>query len=83
MIQTVINAMNELVDLLRENEHLWIKSSIDGSFMIHRDTYNNNHPKNIHVNSPLAWIESSKESMIVSMAPMSLLDIFKEPVALS
>lgn len=80
MVETAVTAMNELIELFRVNDPLWIRSSTDGRFVIHRESYNKLYPKISHVNSSSSWIESSKDSGIVSITAMHLIDIFQDPV---
>lgn len=40
MVETAANAMDELIELLRIDEPLWIKSQTNGVFILHRESYN-------------------------------------------
>ncbi|KAL3525079.1 hypothetical protein ACH5RR_013451 [Cinchona calisaya] len=79
MVETTINAMNELLGLFRVNEPLWIRSSTNGRYVLDRDSYNKLYPKISHLNSSSSWIESSKDSGIVPITAMHLIDIFQDP----
>ncbi|KAI8008162.1 Homeobox-leucine zipper protein ROC8 [Camellia lanceoleosa] len=85
MIETAVSAMGELMRLLRVNEPLWIKSSSpadhDGdsrrsSYLLHRDSYNKLFPRSNHFKSSTARMESSKDSGVVSMSAVQLLNMF-------
>ncbi|KAI8029914.1 Homeobox-leucine zipper protein ROC8 [Camellia lanceoleosa] len=67
------------------NEPVWIKSSSpvdhDGdsrrsSYLLHRDSYNKLFPRSIHFKSSTARMESSKDSGVVPMSAVHLLDMF-------
>ena len=79
MTQMALSAMNELIDLMRENEPLWIKSLTDERLMIDHEIYNHRHSNHVTTSS-LGWIESSKEVEIVSMSATNLVGIFEDPV---
>ncbi|CAL5368194.1 unnamed protein product [Camellia sinensis] len=85
MIDTAVSAMDELIRLLQVNEPVWIKSSSpvdhDGnsrrsSYLLHRDSYNKLFPRSIHFKSSTARMESSKDSGVVPMSAVHLLDMF-------
>ncbi|KAL7184626.1 hypothetical protein ACSBR2_026718 [Camellia fascicularis] len=85
MIETAVSAMGELMRLLRVNEPVWIKSSSpvdhDGdsrrsSYLLHRDSYNKLFPRSNHFKSSTARMESSKDSGVVPMSAVHLLNMF-------
>ncbi|XP_052196358.1 homeobox-leucine zipper protein ROC8-like isoform X3 [Diospyros lotus] len=80
MIETAISAMDELLRLLRVNEPLWIKSPMDGGYVLHRDSYDKLFPRSNQFKSSTAWIESSKDSGVVPMSGRHLLDMFLDAV---
>ncbi|KAJ7960042.1 Homeobox-leucine zipper protein [Quillaja saponaria] len=76
MVEIAVNAMNELIRLLSINNPLWVKSAVDGRLVLHRDIYEEMFPKTNHLRSSSVHVESSKESGIVSMCGMQLVNIF-------
>ncbi|KAK4480053.1 hypothetical protein RD792_013110 [Penstemon davidsonii] len=75
IIETAIAAMDELVELLRVNEPVWIKSQTDGRYMLHRDSYDKLFPKPSHVKTASARIESSRDSGEVAMTALHLIEM--------
>lgn len=80
MIETAVSAMGELLRLLRVNEPVWVKSSADGRYILHRDSYNKLFPKLNHFTNSTARIESSKDSGVVAMSAIHLVDMFLDSV---
>ncbi|GLT57689.1 hypothetical protein SLA2020_306430 [Shorea laevis] len=76
MSETAASAVDELIRLLRINEPLWVKSQTDGRYVIQRDSYEKIFPKANHFKSSSARFESSKDSGLVSMSAMQLVDMF-------
>ncbi|KAL5811896.1 hypothetical protein ACOSQ3_026846 [Xanthoceras sorbifolium] len=77
MAQTVTSARDELIRLVRVNEPFWVKSSnSEGKYVIHHDSYEQIFPRVSHFKTPNARIESSKDSGIVSMNGLQLVDMF-------
>ncbi|KAJ4706850.1 Homeobox-leucine zipper protein [Melia azedarach] len=76
MMDTANNAMDELIRLLQINEPLWIKSSSDGRYTIHRDSYEKIFPRVSHFKTSTSRLESSKCSGMVTMNAMQLVDMF-------
>ncbi|OMO96180.1 hypothetical protein CCACVL1_05054, partial [Corchorus capsularis] len=70
------NAMDELVRLLQVNEPLWIKLPSNGTYVIQRENYERTFSKAIHLRSPSARFESSKDSAVVSMNAIQLVNMF-------
>ncbi|KAH6784556.1 hypothetical protein C2S52_009515 [Perilla frutescens var. hirtella] len=79
IIETATSAMDELVELLRVEDPLWIVSSADGRCTLHRDSYDKLFPKPNHFKSSSARIESSKQSGEVSMPATRLVESFLDP----
>ncbi|XP_057492623.1 homeobox-leucine zipper protein ROC8-like isoform X2 [Actinidia eriantha] len=76
MIDIAASAMDELIRLLRVNEPVWIKSPIDGRYVLHRESYNKLFPRLNHFKSSTTRMESSKDLGVVAMSAMHLLDMF-------
>ncbi|XP_061358811.1 homeobox-leucine zipper protein HDG11-like [Gastrolobium bilobum] len=76
MVETAKSAMEELIRLLRMNEPFWLRSVIDGKFVLQQENYKNIFHKDIQLNEPHARIESSKDARIVSMRGTQLVDMF-------
>ncbi|XP_002526595.2 homeobox-leucine zipper protein ROC8 isoform X2 [Ricinus communis] len=79
MHETAASAMEELIRLLRISEPLWIKSQSDGKYVIHRDSYDKVFPRTNHFKGSNARIESSKESVMVAINALNLVEIFLDP----
>ncbi|XP_038698045.1 homeobox-leucine zipper protein HDG11-like [Tripterygium wilfordii] len=75
MMETAAAALDELVRLLRINEPIWIKVSSNDRFVIHRDSYEKIFHRSSHFNSPGARVESSKDSGLVTMNGLELVDM--------
>ncbi|KAK4411929.1 Homeobox-leucine zipper protein HDG11 [Sesamum angolense] len=75
IIETTISAMDELVELLRVNEPVWVKAPSDGRYLLHRDSYDKLFPKPNHFKTASARFESSKDSGEVSMAAIHLIEM--------
>ncbi|OIW20604.1 hypothetical protein TanjilG_16103 [Lupinus angustifolius] len=74
------NAMEELIRLLQTNEPLWMKSSTDGRDVLNIDTYERMFPKpNSHSKNPNVRIEASRDSGVVIMNGLTLVDMFMDP----
>ena len=81
MAETAASAADELVRLLRANEPLWIKSPSDGRYIIDRVAYDKLYPRSSRFKSSNARVESSKDSAMVTMPGMDLVDMFLDPVS--
>nr|TKR99986.1 hypothetical protein D5086_0000187950 [Populus alba] len=79
MAETAVSAADELVRLLRVNEPLWIKSPSDGRYILDRFSYEKLYPRDSHFKSSNARVESSKDSAMVIMPGMDLVDMFLDP----
>lgn len=74
MIEAAVNAMDELVELLRVNEPLWIKANGDGRYMLHHDSYDKLFPRSSRFKNASARFESSKDSGEVAIAAINLIE---------
>lgn len=83
IIETAIAAMDELLELLRMKDPVWINSPTDGRYMLHRDSYDKLFPKPNHFKSASARMESSKDSGEVAMAATQLVEMFLDPVRIN
>lgn len=80
IIGTAISAMDELVKLLQVKEPVWINSPTDGTYLLHRDTYDKIFPKTNHFNTSSFRVESSKDSAVVAMAASNLIEMLLDSV---
>ncbi|XP_048328590.2 homeobox-leucine zipper protein ROC8 [Ziziphus jujuba] len=78
MAETAASAMEELVKLLRIDDPLWVQSPVDGRCTIHRDSYEKIFPRSNHFKTSSARMESSKDSGMVIMNAMQLVDMFMD-----
>ncbi|ESW19454.1 hypothetical protein PHAVU_006G126500 [Phaseolus vulgaris] len=77
MAKVAATAMDELIRLLRINEPFWIKSSTqDGKLYLLLENYQKMFPKTKHFKGPNVRIEATKESGIVSINSLQLVDMF-------
>ncbi|XP_068307009.1 homeobox-leucine zipper protein HDG11-like [Pyrus communis] len=80
MTDIATNAMEELLGLLRTNEPLWMKSSTDGRDVLNLETYERIFPRaNSHLKNPNVRIEASRDSGVVIMNGLALVDMFMDP----
>ncbi|EYU22268.1 hypothetical protein ABFS82_09G005300 [Erythranthe guttata] len=80
MSDIAASAMDELIRLVQSNEeHLWIKSSSDGREMLNLETYERTFPRpNDHLKNPNVRIEASRDSGVVIMNSLALVDMFMD-----
>lgn len=79
MTDIAANAMEELLRLLQTNEPLWMKSSTDGRDVLDLDSYERMFPRaNSHLKNPNVRIESSRDSGVVIMNGLALVDMFMD-----
>lgn len=78
MMETAANAMNELIRLAQANEPLWIRQS-DGKDILHLDAYERIFPRSSHLKNPDIRIEASRDSSVVIMSGMALVNMFLDP----
>ncbi|XP_061956765.1 homeobox-leucine zipper protein HDG11-like [Populus nigra] len=79
MTAVAANAMEELLRLLQANEPLWMKSSTDGRDVLNLDSYQRIFPRAMnHLKNPNVRIESSRDSGVVIMNGVALVDMFMD-----
>ncbi|KAK5778139.1 hypothetical protein PVK06_046106 [Gossypium arboreum] len=80
MSDIAANAMGELLRLLQTNEPLWIKSTNDGKDALNLESYERIFPKpnNTHFKSPNIRVEASRDSGVVIMNGLALVDMFMD-----
>ncbi|XWS37519.1 hypothetical protein CRYUN_Cryun19dG0050200 [Craigia yunnanensis] len=79
MIDIAANAMEELLRLLQTSEPLWIKSTTDGRDVLNLESYEGIFPRaNTHFKSPNVRIEASRDSGVVIMNGLALVDMFMD-----
>ncbi|CAI9773848.1 unnamed protein product [Fraxinus pennsylvanica] len=72
------NAMDELIRLLQTDEPLWMKSA-DGREVLNLESYERIFPRpNTHLKNPNIRIESSRDSGVVIMNGLALVDMFMD-----
>lgn len=81
MTDIAANALNELLRLLQTNEPLWTKSSINGRDVLNLDHYQAIFPRASHAKNPNVRIEASRDSGVVIMNGLALVDMFMDPVS--
>ena len=80
--EVAATATEELVRLLRINEPFWVSSStLDGKLILHHESYERIFPRANHFKGANARVESSKESGIVSLSGIQLVDLFLDTVS--
>ncbi|XP_034673967.1 homeobox-leucine zipper protein HDG12-like isoform X4 [Vitis riparia] len=73
------NALDELLRLLQTNEPLWMKSTTDGRDVLNLESYERIFPRaNSHLKNPNVRIEASRDSGVVIMNSLALVDIFMD-----
>ncbi|XP_057480268.1 homeobox-leucine zipper protein HDG11-like [Actinidia eriantha] len=73
------SAMDEFISLLQNNEPLWIKSANDGRDVLNLDSYERLFPRaNNHSKNPNLRIEASRDSGVVIMNGLALVDMFMD-----
>ncbi|KAI9173428.1 hypothetical protein LWI28_001253 [Acer negundo] len=79
MTDIAANAIEELLRLLQTNDPLWLKSSTDGRDVLNLDNYERMFPRGSgHLKNPNIRIESSRESGVVIMNALALVDMFTD-----
>ncbi|PIN19438.1 hypothetical protein CDL12_07879 [Handroanthus impetiginosus] len=79
MADIAANAMNELIRLLQSNEPLWMRSTTDGREMLNLESYESMFPRpNSHLKNPNIRIETSRDSGVVIMNGLALIDMFMD-----
>ncbi|XP_030525432.1 homeobox-leucine zipper protein ROC8-like [Rhodamnia argentea] len=75
-VEITAHAMDELIKVVRMKDQLWIESPLDGRYILHHDTYEQMFSRNYRFRGFGARLETSKESVLVTMEPSSLVSIF-------
>lgn len=84
MTDIAANAMEELLRLLQTNEPLWMKSSADGRDVLNVESYERMFPRaSSHLKNPNVRIEASRDSGVVIMNGLALVDMFMDCVSSS
>lgn len=82
MADMAASAMDELIRLLQSNEPIWMKNPSDGREVLNLDSYERNFPRpNSHLKSPNIRVEASRESGVVIMNGLPLVDMFMDAVS--
>lgn len=82
MADIAANALEELLRLLQTNEPLWMKSTTDGRDVLNLETYQRIFPRaNNPLKSPNTRIEASRDSGVVIMNGLALVEMFMDPVS--
>lgn len=81
MADIAANAIDELLRLFQTNDPLWMKSSDDGRDTLNLDCYDQMFFRpNSQLKPPNVRIESSRESRVVIMNSLALVDMFMDSV---
>ncbi|GLT74162.1 hypothetical protein SLA2020_459760 [Shorea laevis] len=79
MTEVAANAMEELLRLLQTNEPFWMKSREDGRDVLDLESYERIFPRpNSHLKSPNIRVEASRDSGVVIMNGLALVDMFMD-----
>lgn len=82
MTDIAARAMEELLRLLQTNEPLWMKSSNDGRDVLNPESYERIFPRaNANLKTPHLRIEASRDSGVVIMNGLALVDMFMDSVS--
>ena len=83
MYQAANDAKEELIILICTNEPLWVKSPTSSRrLVLHPLSYDEiMSPRAIHFKTPTARVESSKDSRIVRINAMQLVEMILDPVS--
>ncbi|KAL4632954.1 hypothetical protein ACB092_04G087100 [Castanea dentata] len=72
-------AMDELLRLLQTNDPLWMKSPTDGRDVLDLESYERIFPRgNANLKNPHVRIEASRDSCVVIMNGLALVDMFMD-----
>ena len=78
------NAMEEFLRLVQTNEPLWLKSNVDRRDVLSSDAYDRMFSKpNTRSKNPNVRIEASRDSGVVLLNSLALVDMFMDPVSCS
>ncbi|XP_052183651.1 homeobox-leucine zipper protein HDG11-like isoform X2 [Diospyros lotus] len=79
MADVATNAMDEFIRLLQSNEPLWVKSTKDGREVLSLSTYERLFSRgSSHLKNPNILIEASRDSGVVIMNALTLVDMFMD-----
>lgn len=77
MADIAASAMDELIRLVQGNEPLWMKSAADGRELLNLEAYERAFPRpNSHLKNPSIRTEASRDSGVVIMNDLALVDMF-------
>lgn len=77
MADIAASAMDELIRLVQGNEPLWMKSTADGREVLNLEAYERAFPRpNSHLKNPSIRTEASRDSGVVIMNDLALVDMF-------
>lgn len=75
------NAMRELIKILRMDEPLWIKSSVDDHLILDHESYKKIIPQSAGPRFLISRRESSKDTGVVNMDARLLVDLYLDRVS--
>ncbi|XP_043695075.1 homeobox-leucine zipper protein ROC8-like isoform X2 [Telopea speciosissima] len=78
MSEVAANALEELIRLFQMNEPLWMKSPIDGREVLNLENYQRMFPKPNHLKNCDIRAETSRDSGVVIMNGLALVDMFMD-----
>lgn len=82
MTDIAATAMDELLRLLQTNDPLWMKSPTDGRDVLDLESYEGIFPRgNANLKNPHVRIEASRDSCVVIMNGLALVDMFMDSVS--
>uniref|UniRef100_M1B3L6 Homeobox protein GLABRA2 n=1 Tax=Solanum tuberosum TaxID=4113 RepID=M1B3L6_SOLTU len=80
IFEIVVPAINEMLGLVYVNEPLWVKSSVDEGWLIHRESYDRTFSNSNRPYKSTARIESSRSFGVVPMTAIDLIKNFRDPM---
>lgn len=81
MTDIAARAMEELLRLVQTNEPLWMKSASDGRDVLNLESYESIFPRaSANLKKPHVRIEASRDSGVVIMNGLALVDMFIDSV---
>ncbi|XP_015160251.1 homeobox-leucine zipper protein HDG8-like [Solanum tuberosum] len=80
IFEIVVPAINEMLGLVYVNEPLWVKSSVDEGWLIHRESYDRTFSNSNRPYKSTARIESSRSFGVVPMTAIDLIKNFRDPI---
>ncbi|KAJ4973997.1 hypothetical protein NE237_007171 [Protea cynaroides] len=78
MAGVAANALEELIRLIHTNEPLWMKSPVDGREVLNLENYQRIFPKPNRLNNPDICVEASRDSGVVMMNGLALVEMFMD-----